>query len=396
LSNDMPPRVLVADDQSDIVAALRLLLRSEGFDADTARSVDEVRRRLAGQAYDLLLMDLNYARDTTSGQEGLELLAEVHAQDRRLPVIVMTGWGSIDTAVEAMRRGARTFVHKPWDNTSLVQTIRREVDAGIATRKADSSARRELEDAQRIQRALLPATFPRLRDAAIAAAWTPASSFGGDCYDVIPLDDWRIGISIADVAGKGLPAALLMSNLQASVRAFAGENLAPSLVATRTNAALRRNGAVERFVTFFYAVVDSERKTLTYCNAGHNPPMLVRQDGATERLCAGGTVLGIFDGSGYEDGSVMLREGDRLVLFTDGITEASDMDEREFGDERLAGLITAHRHQPPQHLVDAVMAGVTGFAGLALADDATVVCLAYGGNCAAAQHACPTSEQLAG
>ena len=93
----MPARVLIADDQADVVAALRLLLRGEGFDADTARSVDEVRRRLAAAAYDLLLMDLNYARDTTSGQEGLDLLADVHAQDDRLPVIVMTGWGSIDT-----------------------------------------------------------------------------------------------------------------------------------------------------------------------------------------------------------------------------------------------------------------------------------------------------------
>jgi sigma-B regulation protein RsbU (phosphoserine phosphatase) len=279
-----------------------------------------------------------------------------------------------------------------------VRTIRREIDEGIARRKADSSARREFEDAQRIQRALLPSSFPRLRNAAIAAAWTPASSFGGDCYDVIALDDGRIGVSIADVAGKGLPAALLMSNLQASVRAFAGESLAPSIVAARTNAALCRNGALERFVTFFYGVVDSHRNTLTYCNAGHNPPILVRQDGSLERLSTGGVVLGIFDAPAYENGRVQLHDGDRLVLFTDGITEANsvEVDQQEFGDERLIDLITAHRAEPPQPLVETVMAGITSFAGPSLADDATVVCLAYGrstGDCAAAQQGRPTSEQ---
>src|SRR5918995_2862207 len=129
------PRVLVADDQPDVVTALRMLLRNAGFDTDTASSVHEVRSRLDCRDYDLLLMDLNYARDTTSGHEGLELLQEVHARDPLLPVVVMTGWGSVEMAVEAMRRGARTFVHKPWDNASLSAAIRREVAAGRAPRR---------------------------------------------------------------------------------------------------------------------------------------------------------------------------------------------------------------------------------------------------------------------
>ncbi len=385
------PRILVADDQADVVAALRLLLRGEGFDVDTATSVDEVRVRLAAARYDLLLMDLNYARDTTSGQEGLELLAEVHAHDRELPVIVMTGWGSIDTAVEAMRRGARTFVHKPWDNASLTRTIAREIDEGMSRREADSSARRELEDAQRIQRALLPPAFPQLANCEMAAAWTPAASFGGDCYDMIPLGDGRAGISIADVAGKGLPAALLMSNLQASVRAFAGETLAPARVAARTNSALCRNGGVGRFVTFFYAVLDPAGATLTFCNAGHNPPILARADGTIERLSGGGMVLGIFDSAEYAEETVALEAGDRLLLFTDGITEATDAGHREFGDARLVDMVAAHRCDPPQAVVDAVVAQVAGFAGPALADDATVVCLAFG--CAAAKQDRPTTGQ---
>src|SRR5262245_41722928 len=153
-------RVLIADDQPDVVAALRLLLRGAGLDTDAACSVQEVRDRLSAKNYDLLLMDLNYARDTTSGREGLELLSEVHERDRLLPIIVMTGWGSIETAVEAMRRGARTFVHKPWENASLAETVTRELDDAAAPRRVGAIASREREDARLIQRALLPPAMP--------------------------------------------------------------------------------------------------------------------------------------------------------------------------------------------------------------------------------------------
>jgi serine phosphatase RsbU (regulator of sigma subunit) len=376
MSLQMAPCVLVADDQPDVVAALRLLLRSKGFDADTAASVDEVRVRLASRPYDLLLMDLNYARDTTSGREGLDLLAEVHARDRGLPVIVMTGWGSIETAVEAMRLGARTFVHKPWDNESLTQTIRREVDDGIALRLADSSARREREDAQRIQRALLPAALPRLAGCDMAAEWRPASSFGGDCYDAIAIVPTQIAISIADVAGKGLPAALLMAHLQASIRAFSGEETSPARVTALANQSLCRNTGIGRFVTLFYGVLNTETRTLSYSNAGHNPPVLIRADGSVERLSAGGLLLGVYADAVYRQGDVAVQPGDRLVLFTDGITEAMDAHDVDFGDGRLIDVALRHRHRNAQELVDALFDAVSSFAGRVFADDATIVCVA--------------------
>src|SRR5690349_9996491 len=125
------PRVLVADDQTDILEALRLLLGDAGFETDLVNSVPDVLERLNGERYDLLLMDLNYTRDTTSGREGLELLDQARGRDAGLPIVVMTGWGSIDTAVEAMRRGARSFVQKPWDDLTLVEVVRREVDEGL-------------------------------------------------------------------------------------------------------------------------------------------------------------------------------------------------------------------------------------------------------------------------
>ena len=125
-SNDTPPaRLLVADDQADVLEALRWLLTGEGYEPDFVNSTDAVMERLRAHDFDLLLMDLNYTRDTTSGREGLELISRVRAHDASLPIVVMTGWGSIDTAVEAMRRGAKSFVQKPWEDATLLEILER-------------------------------------------------------------------------------------------------------------------------------------------------------------------------------------------------------------------------------------------------------------------------------
>jgi sigma-B regulation protein RsbU (phosphoserine phosphatase) len=370
--------VLVADDQPDVVDALRLVLKSAGFETCSASSIQAVRDCLLARRYDLLLMDLNYARDTTSGREGLELLGEVVARDPLLPVIVMTGWGTIDTAVEAMRRGARTFVHKPWDNAELVSTVRREVDVGHVRRHADAIAAREREDARLIQRALLPSTMPTIPGCEIAALWKPASDFGGDCYDVLRLGGGRVAISIADVTGKGLPAALLMSNLQASVRAFAAQQSSPRYVVGGINRALCAIPTLHTFATFFYAVIDTTTHTLSYSNAGHNPPMLVRADGSVERLSIGGLMLGVKVSAPYEQGETPLVSGDRIVLFTDGFNEAENAAGVDFGDEQLVQTVVLHRDQGASGLVEKVFARVREFTGGRFTDDATLMTIAVG------------------
>jgi len=366
-------RVLIADDQPDVVAALRLLLRGAGLDTDAACSVQEVRDRLSANNYDLLLMDLNYARDTTSGREGLDLLSEVHERDRLLPIIVMTGWGSIETAVEAMRRGARTFVHKPWENASLTQTVTRELDEARARREADAYASRELEHAQRIQRALLPSPLPEIDGCQMAAMWKPANAFGGDCYDMLRFSPTRLGLSIADVAGKGLPAALLMANLQASVRAFGIDDARPETVTRQVNRALCRHTPLDRFVTFFYATIDTATRSLACSNAGHTPPILVRADGSVWRPGSDGMVLGVLEHNTYTQNEVTLHSGDRLVLVTDGITEATSRAEAELGDEGLLAGLRETRATAAGEAAPRVLELARRFADDGLADDATVV-----------------------
>jgi sigma-B regulation protein RsbU (phosphoserine phosphatase) len=373
-----PPRVLVADDQLDVLLALRLLLREAGLHVDDAASVPEVRARLDRAEYDLLLMDLNYARDTTSGAEGLALLADVHDRDPLLPVLVMTGWGSIDTAVEAMRRGACGFVHKPWDNEALTVAIRREVEHGRALRSTHRRAAREQCEAQAIQRALLPSDLPRLPGCDVAARWQPATTFGGDLYDVTLLADERVAISIGDVCGKGLPAALLMANVQASVRACAALDQSPGAVVGRLNRDLSRNVALRRFVTLFIAIYDGATRRLTYCNAGHPAPLLVRADASIVRLESGGTVVGAFEDSPYSEATIDIGTGDHLVLITDGVTEAAQTDGRQFGDEALFEALRAPRAGAgARHIADTIMDMSSAFASDGFQDDATVLVASF-------------------
>ena len=367
------PRILVADDQSDILVALRLLLSDAAFDTTLVNSADAVMEHLGQTRFDLLLMDLNYTRDTTSGREGLELIDRVRATDATLPIVVMTGWGSIDTAVEAMRRGARSFVQKPWDDSTLVEVVRREVDEGLSLRRRDARVAREHEEARLIQRALLPAAMPNVRGCDLAAIWTPASGLGGDCYDVIRFSDDRVALSIADVVGKGLPAALLMSNLQAAVRAFATPGTDPHDLCVSVNRLLCHNISAGKFVTFVYAVVDTGAGVIRYANAGHNPPIVARASGDVDRLTPTGLVLGVAPEWTYTSGVMPFARGDRLICFTDGITEAVSPDDEEFGEDRLLKVVEDTARGSSDALVQAITRAVGTWTHNEPQDDATLI-----------------------
>jgi sigma-B regulation protein RsbU (phosphoserine phosphatase) len=366
-------RVLVADDQADVLEAVRLLLRRSGLEGDFVTSPTAVLDRLRDQVYELLLLDLNYTRDTTSGGEGLELLQRIRQIDPVLPVVVMTGWGTIDTAVEAMRRGAKSFVQKPWDNTALLDLLRREIDDARAVRQRDARAQREQDDARMIQRSLLPQTLPEVAPFSLGAGWQPAAGYGGDWYDVSALGTDVVGVAIADVAGKGLPAALLMSNLQAAVRAFWHPEAPPRQLCESVNRLLCRHMVSGRFVTFCAVRLDCKDRTLTWSNAGHNPPLVVRTTGEVIRLQPGGTVMGVFEDAAYREDSISLESGDRVVLYTDGITEALSPGGDEFGEEGLLAAIATHAGATATHLTEALFADVRAFAGGTLGDDATII-----------------------
>src|SRR5271166_985798 len=240
--------------------------------------------------------------------------------------------------------------------------------------REQARAAAELAAAREIQQMLLPSTLPQLAGVQIAGAWQPAREVGGDYFDVIQLDKDRLGICVGDVAGKGITAALLMANLQASLRAFATTEASPQVVCTKLNKFLCANIASGKFVTFFYAVLDADARTLTYENAGHSPGLLLRSNGTNESLPGGGAVLGALPDWTYQDYGVKLQPGDKLLLSTDGITEAENDQVEEFGDERLLEAARA-RDGSALEIQRAIMQQVTAFCGGNFRDDATLLVL---------------------
>lgn len=372
------PRTLIADDQPDILEALRLLLKGEGYQTESVSTPADVIEALKVHDFDLLLMDLNYARDTTSGQEGLELLSRVQAVDSSLPIVVMTAWGNVELAVEAMQRGVRDFVLKPWENSRLLSILKTQIENGYAERKAQrlrKEQEREIAEARSIQRRLLPAEIPQIDGCRIAAAWRPARTVSGDYFDVLKFSDTKAALCIADVAGKGMPAALLMSNIQAAVKSFACETISPSELCTKVNHLVTGSIGEDRFISFVYAIADAKQRRLTYANAGHNAPVLVRRDGTPTRLEPTGAVLGPFPNWSYQHNEIDFEAGDRLLMFTDGVTEVRNAIGDEFGEETLIELLIENRELDAEALRDRIVQAVVDYGGGEFHDDATLLVL---------------------
>jgi sigma-B regulation protein RsbU (phosphoserine phosphatase) len=208
---------------------------------------------------------------------------------------------------------------------------------------------RDLQLAVEVQKRLFPDKPPVSTTMELAGMSLPARSVGGDYYDFLDLGGQRIGIALADVAGKGVAAALIMSVVQASLRILATEeNISLATLAARMNRFLHRSTGSNAYATFFYGQIDERARQLRYVNAGHNPPCLLRcaADQSIEELPAGGTVIGLFPQSSYEESAVDLRPGDVLIAFTDGVPEAQNPQEEEFGEERLKNLLRQSAHLP--------------------------------------------------
>ena len=362
-------RVLVADDQPDILLALRLLFVQNGYQVETANSPQTVLEALAYRTFDVVLMDLNYARDTTSGREGMDLLDRLAHLENLPPIVAMTAWATLDLTIEGMRRGVGDFVLKPWDNRELLEILDQQIARGKRQRleRQDQAALRD------VQQGLLPKTMPAIPGCELSGVCLAASTVGGDYFDAVKLVDGQLGLCVGDVSGKGLPAALLMANLQAAVHAYADNGIEPRTLCQKVNHIICGNIAVDRFITFFYATLDVASHRLRYTNAGHNAPVLVHLDGSYERLETGGLVLGVDPKTGYEQGELDLAAGDRLVLFTDGVTEAVNAKGEEYGEQRLLHLLIESRHLGATALQEAVVDSVRRFSDGRLKDDSTVV-----------------------
>lgn len=251
-------------------------------------------------------------------------------------------------------------------NRELQQTV----DLEIGQRELQEQ---ELERAREIQQALMPKEIPQVPGFDIAGAWEPARVVGGDYFDVIKLGESRLGICIADVVGKSVSAALLMANVQATVRAFASDAASPAWLCGRVNSVLCNNIATGKFVTLFYGVLDATRRILEYTSAGHLSPILLNGSHSVRQLENGGALLGVFPEWKYENSAAQLAPGDRLLLFTDGITEAARPDGEEFGEQRLIDAATSLWQRSSAEVKDKLLSQVKNFCDSQLVDDVTLI-----------------------
>ncbi len=235
----------------------------------------------------------------------------------------------------------------------------------------------ELIFAREVQQALFPHQFPTHGGLEFAGICVPASGISGDYYDVLQLDGGRLVFAIADISGKGISAAILMSNLHAVLRTLASEGHSPGALAARLNGHLNQVTEGVRFATLFYAEWNPAERRLRYINAGHNAPILLGANGS-ERLAAGGPPLGIFKEWKFPEGQTCLSPGDTLVLFSDGVSEAGQEKDNEFGESRLEALVTAVRGMPLNHIQEKVLAALRNWAGQELEDDMTLLLVRAG------------------
>jgi sigma-B regulation protein RsbU (phosphoserine phosphatase) len=234
--------------------------------------------------------------------------------------------------------------------------------------------KRELDQAAEIQRSFLPACPPKVAGADLAGYNAPCRTVGGDYFDFFTYPNGRVAMVLGDVSGKGMPASLMMMGLQARVQVLADEPQNLAAVITRLNKITCQNCPSNRFITFFFCVLDPATGELAYCNAGHNPPVIVRVNGAVEYLDGGGPVLGILSIANYAEYRAKLEPGDVLAIYSDGVTEANNAKEEEFGDENFAAVLKASRHKSASEIVADVNQALADFmAGSPPADDITLI-----------------------
>ena len=282
-----------------------------------------------------------------------------------------------------MNRGAFDFVTKPIDFRDLRVTIDRTLRHLLEWRKALASRdqlvalQNELSVANNMQQSILPTDFPESAHYQIFGNMEPARSVGGDFFDVIPLENERIGMTVADVSDKGVPAALFMMSSRTLIKGAALGSGGPGEVLKEVNQLLFEDNETEMFVTVLYAEYNPENGEFVYASGGHDPPLLVRPDGSSESLpLTGGITLGLLPGLEYRENTVVLEPGDTIVLYTDGVSEAMDSDEEQFGLERLREAVAADFGEDAKAANESVFRAVSEFVKDHPASD-DVTCLTF-------------------
>lgn len=384
----MPIKILSVDDEAPIELLLkqffRRKIRSGEYEFFFARNGVEALAVLDEHPdIEIVLCDINMPEI-----DGLTLLAKLNERrNLAMRVIMVSAYGDMKNIRLAMNNGAFDFATKPIDMDDLALTIEKaigQIGYVHATQKEHKelvSLQKDLTLASEIQQYFLPSVFPPFPEDSgkldIYASMEAAKDIGGDFYDFFRIDDDHIGLVIADVCGKGIPAALFMAVSQTILRAKAASSATAAECLTETNRLLADYSVEYMFVTMFYAIYNTKTGHVNYCNAGHNAPYVLRADGTIELLPkAGNVMVGAFKNAVYKEDTLQLAHGDTLVMFTDGVTEAMNRSDKVFGNKRLEFLLGGLSDLSCQQIVETVKTGISYFVdGAEQSDDMTMLVL---------------------
>jgi serine phosphatase RsbU (regulator of sigma subunit) len=371
-----PSTILVAEDQEHVREAIAMLLRGHGYSVVLCASPGEALEAAQQITPDLAMLDMNYQRDSTSGIEGLELIQHLRQVDSTVPIIALTAWGNVDLAVSAMKHGASDFIEKPWRNDALIEKVRLLIRRAQELRSSKRVSDYEKHDAQRLQTRIVPRRHVQAGGVELFGDSIPAGLVGGDYFGVWQPTQDTLHFCVADVSGKGTPGALIAAMLYASVSTLSSSSNSPESVLSQVETTLRNQLGEGHYVTIFYGVLDLGTRVLHFVNAGHCPPILRHRDGTLDTLLPTRPVLGFMLDNGFHAERLHLAKGDRMLLYTDGVSEATNDAEEEFGPDRLSELVGGPEDESMEQRYGHIMDRVRHHANGKFRDDATLLVLA--------------------
>ena len=381
-------RILSVDDESDLELLLtqyfRRKIRKGEYEFSFAHNgLEALEMLLKHKNFDIILSDINMPE-----MDGLTLLTKINEmQNPALKCIMVSAYGDMGNIRQAMNNGAFDFATKPIDLDDLSVTIEKAI-AQIAYIKRMELEHKQLEGikddlavASQIQLSILPRIFPPFPDCTdkldIAASMHAAKDVGGDFYDFFRIDDDHIGFVMADVSGKGIPAAIFMAVSRTVIRTTAIQGMSPGACIARSNTLIAKESSNGMFVTVFYGIYNVKTGEITYCNAGHNSPFILKENGKVEELpMSTNLIVGIMEGFEFEEGRCQLEQGDTLFTYTDGVSEAMDVNLKMFGEDRMKASLAKVPQHTCQQIIDTMKADVADFTiGAEQSDDITMLAL---------------------
>ena len=377
----MAVKILSVDDETDLELLLtqyfRRKIRKGEYEFFFAHNgLEALQVLLKHPDIDIILSDINMPE-----MDGLTLLTKINEmRNPSLKCIMVSAYGDMDNIRHAMNHGAFDFATKPIDLDDLQLTIDKAVEQIRFIREAQKEHEQlvdiqsDLSVAREIQHAILPRTFSLKMEKAgqvdIFASMIAAKDVGGDFYDFFAIDDHRIGFTMADVSGKGVPAAIFMAVSRTLIKATGVRGVGTDECMRIVNDMLCGESVDSMFVTVFYGIYDLDTDTIEFTNAGHNPPYILHADGTVEMLKSNcNLVLGAIEGITFSRESFKVQEGDALVMYTDGVTEAENIDHEQFGEPRLEATLAALKGAGSEQIVETINAKVKEFAGEAPQSD---------------------------